>query len=160
MSEEFFDDEKSMQFFQLVYMLQRSSMMHMGMLPDGEGRVHFNLAETKAAIDTLVMIKAKTQGNLSDKELTMDSKGRIQNFTVFGHFYFSIIFDKYHLWSLLAILHRGGTLPDILIRQYTLKTSFLHSFKILRSGVIIARTQNAPRFPSRASIFISRTGST
>lgn len=71
MSEEFFDDDKSMHFFQLIYMLQRSSMMHMGMLPDSEGRVHFNLAETKAAIDTLVMIKEKTQGNLSNKESTM-----------------------------------------------------------------------------------------
>jgi len=71
MSEEFFDDEKSMHFFQLIYMLQRSSMMHMGMLPDSEGRVHFNLAETKAAIDTLSMIKEKTKGNLSNKESTM-----------------------------------------------------------------------------------------
>ena len=71
MVEEFFDDEKSAQFFQLIYMLQRSSMMHMGMLPDSEGRFHFNLAETKAAIDTLVMIKDKTQGNLTDKESTM-----------------------------------------------------------------------------------------
>ena len=71
MSEEFFDDEKSIHFFQLIYMLQRSSMMHMGLLPDSEGRVHFNLAETKAAIDTLTMLKEKTQGNLSDKESTM-----------------------------------------------------------------------------------------
>lgn len=71
MSEEFFDNEKSMHFFQLIYMLQRSSMMHMGMLPDSEGRAHFNLAETKTAIDTLVMIKEKTKGNLSDKESTM-----------------------------------------------------------------------------------------
>jgi hypothetical protein len=43
----------------------------MGMLPDSEGRVHFNLAETKAAIDTLSMIKEKTKGNLSNKESTM-----------------------------------------------------------------------------------------
>jgi hypothetical protein len=71
MAEEFFNDEKSMHFFQLIYMLQRSSMMHMGLLPDDEGRAHFNLAETKVAIDTLAMIKEKTQGNLSDKESTM-----------------------------------------------------------------------------------------
>jgi len=71
MVEEFFDDEKSMHFFQLIYMLQRSSMRHMGLLPDSEERAHFNLAETKVAIDTLVMIKEKTQGNLSDKESTM-----------------------------------------------------------------------------------------
>ena len=43
----------------------------MGLLQDSEGRVHYNLGETKAAIDTLTMIKDKTSGNLSDKESTM-----------------------------------------------------------------------------------------
>ena len=71
MSEDFFDDENSAHLFQLVHMLQRSAMMHMGMLQDSEGRVHYNLGETKAAIDTLSMMKEKMKGNLSDKESTM-----------------------------------------------------------------------------------------
>ena len=68
MADEFFDDETSTHLFQLVHMLQRSAMMHMGMLQDSEGKVHYNLGETKAAIDTLSMMKEKMQGNLSSKE--------------------------------------------------------------------------------------------
>ena len=71
MEKEFFDDDMSAHLFQLVLMLQRSAMMHMGLLPDSEGRVHYNLGETKAAIDTLSMIKEKTTGNLTSKESTM-----------------------------------------------------------------------------------------
>jgi hypothetical protein len=71
MEKEFFDDDMSAHFFQLVLMLQRSAMMHMGLLPDSEGRVHYNLGETKAAIDTLSMFKEKTTGNLTPKESTM-----------------------------------------------------------------------------------------
>ncbi len=43
----------------------------MGMLPDSEGRAHYNLGETKAAIDTLSMLKTKMTGNLNPKENTM-----------------------------------------------------------------------------------------
>lgn len=71
MSGEFFDDEDSAHLFQLVHMLQRSAMMHMGMLQDTEGKVHYNLGETKAAIDTLSMMKGKMAGNLTPKESTM-----------------------------------------------------------------------------------------
>ena len=71
MSQEFFDDDDSIHLFQLVHMLQRSAMMHMGLLQDSEGRVHYNLGETKAAIDTLSMLKTKMKGNLSSKEGTM-----------------------------------------------------------------------------------------
>ena len=71
MEKEFFDDDMSAHLFQLVLMLQRSAMMHMGLLPDSEGRVHYNLGETKAAIDTLSMLKEKTKGNLTSKESTM-----------------------------------------------------------------------------------------
>lgn len=71
MEKEFFDDDMSAHLFQLVLMLQRSAMMHMGLLPDSEGRVHYNLGETKAAIDTLSMLKEKTTGNLTSKESTM-----------------------------------------------------------------------------------------
>ena len=37
MAQEFFDDESSAHLFQLIHMLQRSAMMHMGMLQDSEG---------------------------------------------------------------------------------------------------------------------------
>ena len=68
MDKEFFDDESSIHLFQLVHMLQRSAMMHMGLLQDSEGRVHYNLGETKAAIDTLNMLKQKMAGNLTEKQ--------------------------------------------------------------------------------------------
>ena len=71
MTQEFFDNDDSAHLFQLVHMLQRSAMMHMGMLQDSEGRVHYNLGETKAAIDTLSMLKEKMKGNLTTKESTM-----------------------------------------------------------------------------------------
>ncbi|MGY8754950.1 MAG: DUF1844 domain-containing protein [Candidatus Poseidoniales archaeon] len=71
MPEEFFENEDTAHMFQLVHMIQRSAMMHMGMIQDSEGRHHFNLGETKAAIDTLTMLKNKTKGNLSAKEETM-----------------------------------------------------------------------------------------
>ena len=71
MDKEFFDDESSIHLFQLVHMLQRSAMMHMGLLQDSEGRVHYNLGETKAAIDTHNMLKQKMAGNLTEKESTM-----------------------------------------------------------------------------------------
>lgn len=71
MAGEFFDDENSTHLFQLVHMLQRSAMMHMGMMQDSEGRAHYNLGETKAAIDTLSMLKEKMSGNLTPKESTM-----------------------------------------------------------------------------------------
>ena len=71
MTNEFFDDEGSIHLFQLVHMLQRSAMMHMGLLQDSDGRVHYNLGETKAAINTLSMMKTKMDGNLTSKESTM-----------------------------------------------------------------------------------------
>jgi hypothetical protein len=68
---EFFETEESSHLFQLIFMLQRSAMMHMGMLPDSEGRAHFNLGETRVAIDTLRMLQNRTKGNLDEKEGAM-----------------------------------------------------------------------------------------
>jgi hypothetical protein len=68
---EFFENDESTHLFQLIFMLQRSAMMHMGMLPDSEGRAHFNLGETRAAIDTLRMLQNRTKGNLDAKEKAM-----------------------------------------------------------------------------------------
>ena len=41
------------------------------MLPDSEGRAHFNLGETRAAIDTLRMLQNRTKGNLDQKETAL-----------------------------------------------------------------------------------------
>jgi hypothetical protein len=66
-----FKDEETEQFFQLVHMFQRSALLHMGLLPDNEGKVFFNLAEAKAGIDLLRMLQNKTTGNITDQEQRM-----------------------------------------------------------------------------------------
>jgi len=66
-----FKDEETEQFFQLIHMFQRSSLLHMGLLPDQEGNMMFNLGEAKAAIDLLRMLQGKTKGNLTDHEERM-----------------------------------------------------------------------------------------
>ncbi|RJU99317.1 MAG: DUF1844 domain-containing protein [Candidatus Poseidoniales archaeon] len=66
-----FKDEETEQFFQLVHMFQRSALLHMGLLPDNEGNVLFNLAEAKAGIDLLRMLQNKTKGNITDQEQRM-----------------------------------------------------------------------------------------
>ena len=60
--------EESQRFFSLISMLQRSAMMHLGMLPDEEGMIHFDLGEAKAAIDLLDTLQTRTAGNLEDVE--------------------------------------------------------------------------------------------
>ena len=60
--------EESQRFFSLISMLQRSARMHLGMLPDEEGMIHFNLGEAKAAIDLLDTLQTRTAGNLEDVE--------------------------------------------------------------------------------------------
>jgi hypothetical protein len=63
--------DESQRFFSLISMLQRSAMMHLGMLPDEEGMIHFNLAEAKAAIDLLDTLDTRTKGNLEEVEETI-----------------------------------------------------------------------------------------
>ena len=63
--------EESQQFFSLVHMLQRSAMLHLGLIPDEEGMIHFNLGEAKAAIDLLGTIEKRTKGNLAEIEETL-----------------------------------------------------------------------------------------
>ena len=63
-----FADEDAARFFQVVQMLQRSTMLHMGFLPDHEGHVHYNLMEAREGIEVLRMFQKQTQGNLSDQE--------------------------------------------------------------------------------------------
>lgn len=66
-----FADEDAARFFQVVQMLQRSTMLHMGFLPDHEGQVHYNLMEAREGIEVLRMFQKKTQGNLSEQETQM-----------------------------------------------------------------------------------------
>ena len=66
-----FADEDSARFFQVVQMLQRSTMLHMGFLPDHEGQFHYNLMEAREGIEVLRMFQKKTDGNLTDQEVQM-----------------------------------------------------------------------------------------
>lgn len=66
-----FADEDSARFFQVVQMLQRSTMLHMGYLPDHEGNFHYNLPEAREGIEVLRMFQKKTDGNLNDQETQM-----------------------------------------------------------------------------------------
>ena len=63
--------EASQRFFSLIHMLQRSAMLHLGMIPDESGMIHFNMGEAKAAIDLLGTLETRTKGNLEDVEETL-----------------------------------------------------------------------------------------
>jgi len=69
MDEEIFSDESSAKLFQLIQMLQRSALVHLGYIPDHMGEFNYNYGEAKAAIDLLVMLEEKTHGNLNDIEV-------------------------------------------------------------------------------------------
>ena len=66
-----FNDDETEQFFQLIHMFQRSSLLHMGMIPDNEGKFIFNLGEAKAGIDMLRVLQNKSKGNITDQEERM-----------------------------------------------------------------------------------------
>ena len=69
--DEILQSEESQRFFSLISMFQRSAMMHLGMLPDEEGMIHFNLGEAKAAIAMLDTLNSRTKGNLEEVEETL-----------------------------------------------------------------------------------------
>ncbi|MAB76784.1 MAG: hypothetical protein CMO47_10050 [Verrucomicrobiales bacterium] len=66
-----FADEDSARFFQVVQMLQRSTLLHMGYIPDQAGAFHYNLMEAREGIEVLRMFQKKTDGNLSEQEKQM-----------------------------------------------------------------------------------------
>ncbi len=68
MAEDFFADDGSTQFFQLVEMLHRTGLVNLGIIPVEEGKVMWNFPEAKAAIDILQMLQTKTKGNLIENE--------------------------------------------------------------------------------------------
>ena len=71
MSEELFTDEGSAKLFQLIHMFQRSALVNLGLIPDMNGEQRYDPAEAKEAIDLLIMLENKTQGNLNDIEMKM-----------------------------------------------------------------------------------------
>tara|TARA_B100000035_G_scaffold45196_1_gene34109 strand:- start:1228 stop:1656 length:429 start_codon:yes stop_codon:yes gene_type:complete len=66
-----FSDEDAARFFQMVQMLQRSTLLQMGFLPDQSGTFHYNMGEAREGIEVLRMFQRKTNGNLSDQETQM-----------------------------------------------------------------------------------------
>ena len=66
-----FADEDSARFFQMMQMLQRSTLLQMGYLPDQSGTFHYNMSEAREGIEVLRMFQRKTEGNLSDQETQM-----------------------------------------------------------------------------------------
>lgn len=65
--EEFFDNEDSFKFFQLVHMFQRSVLFNLGLLPVEDEEI-YDMAEAKEGIELLRMLERKTSGNLNPKE--------------------------------------------------------------------------------------------
>ena len=47
---EIFSDDDSAKLFQLIHMFQRSALVNMGLMPDIEGKIIYNLPESKEAI--------------------------------------------------------------------------------------------------------------
>ncbi|MBJ23247.1 MAG: hypothetical protein CMB64_01120 [Euryarchaeota archaeon] len=68
--EEFFTNEDSYRFFQLVHMFQRTVMMNLGLM-EYEGQRFYDLNEAKEGIELLRMLQKKTIGNLDEKETSI-----------------------------------------------------------------------------------------
>ena len=66
-----FADEDSARFFQMMQMLQRSTLLQMGYLPDQSGAFHYNMGEAREGIEVLRMFQRKTDGNLNEQETQM-----------------------------------------------------------------------------------------
>jgi hypothetical protein len=66
-----FADEDAARFFQMIQMLQRSTLLQMGYLPDQSGQHHYNMGEAREGIEVLRMFQRKTEGNLSSQETQM-----------------------------------------------------------------------------------------
>ena len=66
-----FADEDAARFFQMVQMLQRSTLLQMGYLHDQSGQHHYNMNEAREGIEVLRMFQRKTDGNLSPQETQM-----------------------------------------------------------------------------------------
>ncbi len=63
-----FSSEEDERFFSLIYMFQRSALLHLGLLPDQNKQIHFNLGEAREAIEMIRMLQNKTKDSIGDKE--------------------------------------------------------------------------------------------
>ena len=63
-----FSTEEDERFFSLIYMFQRSALLHLGLLPDQNKQIHFNLDEAREAIEMIRMLQNKTKDSIGDKE--------------------------------------------------------------------------------------------
>lgn len=63
-----FSTEEDERFFSLIYMFQRSALLHLGLLPDQNKQIHFNLGEAREAIEMIRMLQNKTKDSIGDKE--------------------------------------------------------------------------------------------
>ena len=63
-----FSSEEDERFFSLIYMFQRSALLHLGLLPDQNKQIHFNLGEAREAIEMIRMLQNKTKDSVGDKE--------------------------------------------------------------------------------------------
>lgn len=62
-------EELNYQFVSLVFSLQQAAMAQMGKITNPiTGKMEKNLAQAKATIDMLEMLKEKSKGNLTDTE--------------------------------------------------------------------------------------------
>ncbi len=64
--------QPSIDFGTFILSLASSAMMHMGLVPDpAGGQPEMNLEMARQTIDMLVLLRAKTQGNLDQQEATL-----------------------------------------------------------------------------------------
>jgi hypothetical protein len=63
-----FSSEEDERFFSLIYMFQRSALLHLGLLPDQNKQIHFNLGEAREAIEMIRMLQSKTKESIGEKE--------------------------------------------------------------------------------------------
>lgn len=52
----------------LILSLSHTAALHLGLIPDSDGQTRFEPALARHAIDTIAMLKAKAQGNLTQDE--------------------------------------------------------------------------------------------
>lgn len=55
-------------FSTFVLSLGSAALVHLGEVPDDDGKTHADLSQAKQTIDLLALIQVKTRGNLDDGE--------------------------------------------------------------------------------------------
>ena len=61
--------EKSMIFFDLLVLLRELVRSQLGLIPDPKsGEIHKDIASARRLVDMIIVLKEKTEGNLSEQE--------------------------------------------------------------------------------------------